>query len=164
MHKSVKIIVLTLASILFLQQVAFAAGETERPPKPTEGIESNDPNHGSSKDIQTQSPESITGLFYDYYCTIDNGGTFLYCEGATKSFNVADEIRLNLYLQKWDGSQWVDIQNWNYTRYDVQSITEGGNYYSYQHGFYYRTRAEHYIKSGSQSETRNSTSPYIYVQ
>lgn len=164
MHKYVKIVVLTLAAILLLQQVAFAAKEMERSPKPTEGIESTDPNHGSSKDIQIQSPESINGLFYDYYCTIDNEGTFLYCEGATKAFNVTDEIRLNLYLQKWDGSQWVDIQNWNYTKYDVQSITEGENHYNFQHGLYYRTRAEHYIKSGSQSETKNSTSTYIYVQ
>jgi len=86
MHKYVKIVVLTLAAILLLQQVAFAAKEMERSPKPTEGIESTDPNHGSSKNIQIQSLESING-----HCTIDNGGTFLYCEGATKAFNVTDE-------------------------------------------------------------------------
>lgn len=164
MQRFIKTVVIALLVILSLQPATFASEETKRPPKPTEGIESSDPNHGSSKDIETQIPRSTDSLFYDFYCTIDNEETFLYCEGATRAYDLADEIRLNLYLQKWDGSQWADIQNWDYTKYNVQSITEGENYYSYQHGFYYRVRAEHYIESGSESETQYTTSPYIYIQ
>lgn len=160
MHKWFKMIVLTLLVGLSLQQVAFASSETKRPPKPTEGIESSDPKHGSSVGIGTESIQS--GLFYNYYCSITNTRTDLYLEGTTIANYLSDQVKLTLYLQKWDGSQWVDIQSWPFTQNNAKSITEGANA-SYQHGNYYRTRAVHYIKYGTQTETQNSTSSYIYI-
>lgn len=163
MYKCLKMIVFTLLIVLSLQQVAFAGGEAKQPPKPTEGIESFNPKHGSSTDINTESIQSVSGLFYNYYCSIDKTGTNLYLEGTTMANYLSDQVKLTLYLQKWDGSQWVDVQNWPFTEYNVKSLTDGANA-SYQHGNYYRTRAVHYIKYGTQTETQNSTSSYIYVE
>lgn len=162
MHKCLKMIVFTLLIVLSFQEVAFADGETKQPPKPTEGIESFDPKHGSSKDINTESIQSLSSIFYNYYCSIDNTGTDLYLEGTTMANYLSDQVKLTLYLQKWDGSQWIDVQIWSFTKYNVKSLTEGANV-SYQHGYYYRTRATHYIKYGAQTETQNSTSAYIYI-
>lgn len=163
MKKYFKTAVIALLVILILQPVAFAAEELKRPPKPTEGIESSDPNHGSSNELNIQMPLRGNSLFYSFYCTIDNKETYLYCEGYTGAYQIADKIGIDLYLQKWNGSKWVDIRSWNHTKYDVQDIEEGEMYTSYQHGSYYRVRSEHYIKIGSKSETQNTTSSYIYV-
>lgn len=162
MNKFIKMVTLTLLIVLSLQQVAFAGEKTKQPPKPTIGIESSDPNHGSSQDNSNPSIESTGGLFYNYYCSLTNKGTTLYLEGTTMSNYLSDQVSLTLYLQKWDGSQWVDVQNWTFDRNNVRSVIEGADA-SYQHGNYYRTRAVHYIKYGSQSETQYSTSTYIWV-
>ena len=162
MYKYFKMVVFTLLIVLSLQAAAFAGVETNQPPKPTKGIESTNPKHGSS--IDTNTTESIqSGLFYNYYCSIDNTGTNLYLEGSTVSNYLSDQVSLTLYLQKWSGSQWIDVQSWPFIKYNAKSVTDGANA-SYQHGNYYRTRAVHYIKYGSQTETQNSTSSYIYVE
>ena len=163
MKKFSKTVAIALLTVLILQPAAFAAEEPKQPPKPTEGIESTDPNHGSSKEFDTQMPLRGDSLIQSFYCSIDNKETHLYCEGYTGAFKLADEIRLYLYLQKWNGSKWVDIKSWNYKEYDVQDMEEGENYTGYQHGFYYRVRSEHYIKIGSESETQNTASTYIYI-
>ena len=61
MHKYLKTIIIALLVVFSLQQMIFASGESKRPPKPTEGIESSDPNYGSSKDTQNISSLSIGG-------------------------------------------------------------------------------------------------------
>jgi hypothetical protein len=162
MHKFIKMVILTLLVVLSIQQIAFAGGDTMCTPNPTKGIESSNPKYGSSKDNQIILPEY--SLFYDYYCYIYNGDTFLYCEGTTKANYLSDEFRLTLYLQKWVDFQWIDIQSWSFTKYDALSQVEGENCYTYQHGNYYRTRAVHYIRNGLESETQYSTSSYIYVE
>lgn len=127
------------------------------------GIESSNNDYGSSKDTGIASIQSTSNLFYNYYCSLTNTGTDLYLEGSTVANYLSDQLGLTLYLQKWDGSQWVDILNWSFTKYNAKSLTEGART-SYQHGNYYRTRAVHYIKYGEQSETQYSTSSYIYVE
>jgi len=161
MHKYVKTVIFTLLVVLSLQQVAFASGETKRPPKPTEGIESSDPNYGSSKDVQTISPE-ISGLLTDWQCSIMNNGADLYLDGSSTATDIIDQLTLTLYLQRWDGSQWVDVNSWVFNKYDAKSIYDG-TYANYTRGNYYRARAVHYAKNGSQTDTKNSTSSYIYV-
>lgn len=161
MHKFFKVVVFALVLILSLQSVTFASVRVERPTKPTEGVEASDPKHGSSTDIPLTVTQSDS-LFYNYYCSITNTGTDLYLQGTTISNYLSDQVSLTLYLQKWDGSQWIDVKSWPFSKYNVKSVTDGSNT-SYQNGNYYRTRAVHYIKYGSRSETQNSTSPYIYI-
>jgi hypothetical protein len=138
MNRFIRMVALILLVVLSLQLLVLANEDTKHSMKPTEGIESSDPKYGSSKDNQINLPERTDSLFYDYYCYIYNGDTFLYCEGTTKAIYMSDEFRLTLYLQKWVDSQWVDIQNWSFTKYDALSQVEGENYYTYQHGNYYR--------------------------
>ena len=162
MYKYVKTVVFVLLAVLSLQQVAFASGETKRPPKPTEGVESSNPNYGSSTDVQTISPERISGLLTDWKCSITNNGADLYLDGASTATDIIDQLTLTLYLQRWDGSQWVDANNWVFNKYDAKSLYDG-TYVNFTHGNYYRARSVHFAKNGSQTDTQYSTSSYIYV-
>jgi hypothetical protein len=163
MHKFLKMLTLTLLVTVFLQQIAFASGDTKKPPKPTEGTEASEPNLGTSIDVRAEYDQNSSDLFYDYYCSITNTGTDLYLQGATKSKYLSDQVKLTLYLQEWDGSQWVDLKSWVFGKFDAQSITEGARE-DYEHEKYYRARAKHFIEYGDQSETQNSTSSYIYIE
>lgn len=161
MYKFVKTVIFVLLAVLFLQQVAFASGETQRPPKPTEGVESSNPNYGSSTDIETLSPR-ISGLLTDWQCSITYNGADLYLDGASTATDIIDQLTLTLYLQRWDGSQWVDVNSWVFNKYVAKSLYDG-TYANYTHGNYYRARAVHFAKNGSQTDTQYSTSSYIYV-
>ncbi len=163
MYKFMKMVFIALLVILSLQQTAFAVGQASYPPKPTEGVESSDPNHGSSKDIESVTSRSASGLLYNWYCSIDNTGSNLYLEGTTAAKSLVDKVKVTLYLQKWDDSKWVDIKNWTFQKYDAKRITDGA-FKAYQRGNYYRTRALHYVKDGTQEETQYSTSSFIYVE
>jgi hypothetical protein len=162
MRKCFKLVILTLVFVFTLQQAAFAGVGEKLPSKPTEGVESSDPNHGSSTDGNNTIKPNVNSLFFSYYCSIDNTGSDLYVEGSTVSLYLSDQVQFTLYLQKWDGSQWVDIKSWTFSKSNAKSITDGERT-DYEHGNYYRARAVHYIKYGTQSETQNSTSPYIVI-
>lgn len=163
MHKYVKTIIIALLVVLSLQQTVFASGESKRPPKPTEGVESSNPDYGSSLDTQATSSIGIIGLLTDWKCSITNNGSNLYLDGESTAFNIVEQLKLTLYLQKWDGSQWIDVNSWEFNKYNAKSIYQGTNS-TYQHGYYYRTRAVHFAKDGSQTDTQYSTSSYIYAQ
>ena len=162
MNKYVKTVIFVLLSVLSLQQVAFASGEIIRPPKPTDGIESSNPNYGSSSDVQTIFQERISGLITDWKCSISNSGADLYLDGATTATDIIDQLTVTLYLQRWDGSQWVDVNNWVFNKYDAKSLYDG-TFANYTHGNYYRARAVHFAKDNSQTDTQSSTSSYIYI-
>lgn len=162
MHKFFKVVILALLLVFTIQQAAVASAAAERPSKPTEGVEAFDPKHGISTETGSKFIDG-SDLLHNYYCSIDNTGTDLYLAGTTVANYISDQVSLTLYLQKWDGSQWVDIKSWSFSKYNLRSITEGANA-SYQEGNYYRVRAVHYVKFESQTETKNSTSSYIYIE
>jgi len=162
MKKLFKLAVVILSLLVFLQVTALANESVKRPPKPTEGIESSNPNHGSSTDIDAIYHQKSGSLYCNYECSIDKTGSDLYLEGLTMSLYISDQVGITLYLQKWEGSQWIDIQNWSFTKYNAKTIIDGQRV-NYQSENYYRTRAVHNIKLGTQSETQNSISSYVYI-
>ncbi|MCG8697201.1 MAG: hypothetical protein MI922_04045, partial [Bacteroidales bacterium] len=62
----------------------------------------------------------------------------MYLEGTTVAKSLVDKVKVTLYLQKWDGSNWMDIKSWTFQKYDAKSITDGA-FEDYQLGNYYRT-------------------------
>ncbi|KPU46374.1 hypothetical protein OXPF_00160 [Oxobacter pfennigii] len=162
MYKYVKSIILILAIFLSFHQLAFASEKPMKPPKPTEGIESIDPKYGSSKDINIIFSLDASSLLSDWNCSITNTGTKLSLNGESTAYNIADQLTLTLYLQIWDGSNWIDINSWTWNSYSSSFISKATTS-SYQSNNYYRVRGVHYAKKGSQEQTQNSTSSYIYI-
>lgn len=162
MKKCISMVLFILVFILSIQRAVFAADKVQKPPKPTEGIEASDPNHGSSKDYKILFPQSISGLFTDWYCGIYNSGTNLYLSASSTTVQSVEEMKITLYLQKWNGSAWVDINSWTFYGYNTEMLMKDMSS-NYQPGNYYRARAEHYAKDGIESDTQYSTSSYIYV-
>lgn len=162
MYRFYKIITITLLIILTIQPGVVASENSISSSKPTIGVESSNPTYGNSIVDISLSANSTSSLFFSYYCSITNTGEDLYLEGSTAANRIADRLSLILILQKWDGYQWVDVQSWQFTKYNAPSLTDGVRT-SYQHGNYYRTRAVHFVAHGSEYETRYSTSSYIYV-
>lgn len=164
MHKNIRTTAITLLLILLFTQPIFAieTGNPEKPTKPMEGVESTNPNHGSSWDTIDITLQS-SGLIKSYACSIRNNGSSLSLTGVTTANFIGDEVRLTLYLQKWQGTRWVDVKSFTYNKYNTRSLTDGDYIYSYERGNYYRTRAVHNVRIGSETETSTSTSSYIYI-
>jgi|BioPla2DNA2_1021312.scaffolds.fasta_scaffold31847_3 hypothetical protein len=72
------------------------------------------------------------------------------------------ELKLTLFLQKWNGQSWVDIDNWTLSNYNSISLS-GSIITDFQSGNYYRVRAQDYAKNGSKTDIQYSTSSYIFI-
>lgn len=145
-----------------LCQIGYAAPNSSISSKPTEGIESTDPNYGSSNNLKGFSIQAVDFLISTWTCSISNTGTNFYVDASTTATSIIYYQRITLYLQEWNGSNWIDKTSWTFTGYNCKTLLDG-RYYSYEHGKYYRTRAEHYAYDGTTSETQYSTSSYIYI-
>ncbi|MDA8226901.1 MAG: hypothetical protein M0T74_04225, partial [Desulfitobacterium hafniense] len=98
-------------------------------------------------------------LISGYGSGINNlGGGTVSITGYTDTYSTVSSVTVTLYLQKWDGSQWVDLTGQSYTSYSTASVT-GTKYIAVAGGAYYRTRALHNAKNGSTTDS----SSYIYV-
>lgn len=77
-----------------------------------------------------------------------------------------NKIWVTLYLQRWNGSQWVTISSgYKSTGYNTVSIT-GKQTLTVTPGYYYRTMGQHQCYNNGvydPSQPAVSTSGYIYV-
>lgn len=164
MFKKISVMALILVTLFTFQLSVFAVSteKIEVPPKPTLGIESSNPSFGSSKDIIFALPQ-VGGMLSDWYCTISNSGPSLALYGSQTTIVISDSQTLTLYLQRWDGAQWVDIYSKSVSNYNSIGITNSASYSNFVKGYYYRTRAVHTAIDGGQTDTQESASTYIYV-
>lgn len=142
---------------------AFAAASV-----PTEGVKSSNPLVGSS--IETENSLNATSmqilsasLFTSWFCQITNKGDgTVNITGNSEAVSSVQNISVTIFLQKWDGTQWVDLT----------SVTNSGSNTFYisalknvavTRGYDYRARATHFINNAGTIENKSSTSTYIRV-
>ncbi len=165
-RKFLMTIAMAMVMLLLFSGIAVAAPK-DRPPEPTEGIKSDDPLAGSVDFSRKAEPGNLgvqaIYLISGYGSGINNlGGGTVSITGYTDTYSTVSSVTVTLYLQKWDGSQWVDLTGQSYTSYSTASVT-GTKYIAVAGGAYYRTRALHNAKNGSTTDSSTSTSSYIYV-
>ena len=61
----------------------------------------------------------------DWSCSlIPSGGGKINLTGYTRAYQDVDYIMVKLYLQRWNGSSWVDLEGWTFEEYNA-SKAEG---------------------------------------
>lgn len=157
-------IVMTL--ILSIGLVSLAARPSVRPPEPTIGVKSSDPLRGRvdiSKSESIRFQTVLGDIIQLYGCEVFTPGSGMASmTGYTDLYDVCDLVRVTIYLQRWGGSDWLDVTSTARTDYDT-NYTAVGKESSSVPG-YYRTRAVHYAKTGTGTEVTYSESPYIFIE
>lgn len=162
--KLLGILLLTVVLIggFILPESSLAEGKYQLPPAPTEGEASKNPKRGEGS-IETRI--QATQLLMGGKSFISASGTTITVSGNTTAYSSVDTIAVNLYLQRWDSTkgQWVDVVYMGEFKDYNTSVVSGGKDVLVVAGYYYRTRALHWINEGGTVEQGNSTSTYIYV-
>lgn len=81
--------------------------------------------------------------------------------GQTKALKTVENLELQLSLQYWDGSNWVDVTSRNISKQNSSSITEIFN--SSVNNGYYRTHCIHTVKDAGITEVQESVSESILI-
>nr|WP_054936619.1 hypothetical protein [Moorella glycerini] len=84
-------------------------------------------------------------------------------EGYTTTQSAVDYIAVRIYLQKWDGYNWVDVISYPFEDY-FTSYVEGVYYYPVQRGYYYRAKGLHLARDGAVAEETISYTASIKIQ
>lgn len=162
-------VVIMVILVAGLSSIAQAA---ELPPEPTSGTRS--PTNRVNVQITYLSPDgrpdngnspsssSSTQLMAQIGYSLEpwGSGTASF-SGYTYSILPADTVSVSVYLQKWDGSNWVDVSS----AYDIRHNTDFASALkSYNGSGYLRLRTVHFVQDGEPSETKTATSDFIYVE
>ncbi|HCT30450.1 MAG TPA: hypothetical protein DIW31_06895 [Bacteroidales bacterium] len=133
---------------------AFAATSSlKAPPEPSKAY----------KEVGIESLQYLR----DWGCNlISSGGGYISITGFTKAYQNVNYIMVRLYLQRWDGSSWVDLSNWPFEEYNASSVN-GVKSLQVAKGYYYRVRAEHSLTNGGITEPTTPAKSYsssIYIE
>ena len=82
--------------------------------------------------------------------------------GFTLTIHPVEYISGRLYLQRWNGSKWVNIDSRLFYRFN-NSFVHGGKTVSVTPG-YYRTHSIHYAEHNDASHSVFTTTNHIYVR
>lgn len=81
--------------------------------------------------------------------------------GYTLAYEPVDTITLDLFLQQWTASGWIDIEHWQFSRANNLEVYGGGQAWV-ESGRQYRARGVHRVREGVVQETGySSSSPII---
>ncbi|MDD4238356.1 MAG: DUF6147 family protein [Desulfotomaculaceae bacterium] len=142
--------VLLVVVLFAVTSVAFAAAPGSKAP-----TEANEP-------FKEAGIESLLYL-QDWGSDINYvGDGYLNITGFTQAYQTVDYIMVRLYIQRWDGSNWVDMASWPFERYS-NSYVAGAKGLQVTKGYYYRTKATHGLTENGYNESASSYSGYIYA-
>ena len=103
---------------------------------------------------------NLNGVIIPYYDYTNTTKTDLYISSsglATATGNLigyqdrTTNVNMYLYLQRYDGRNWVDIVSWSKSVEDYKLTLTGTSYVS--KGYTYRVKAYYYVYSGSDYES-----------
>lgn len=125
---------------------------------------------GSSKIIPTSTQASEPTIQSTTYLKtwsvriMQLNGTSIQVAGDTESYSDVDTIEVTLYLQYWNGMNWIDSALINTYTNNYTDYVYGAANISVTGDYYYRTKGIHYVNHGGSVEQINSYSEYIYIE
>ena len=138
---------------------------------PLEGTPSDDPNFGTGTIYNYQSMTDLPQLnAVSYYLRdgkayISSAGNYVYVSGDTYAYRPVERISIRLVLEYWNADRgvWVPIDDEVWTDY-LKDHVMGHIRYTVPSGYFYRTRARHWINHGTYNEELIHATPYIYIR
>jgi hypothetical protein len=165
MKKKVRILVSMMSLVVFMACLpGFAVAEEQNCPSATvEGTVYSDRQNGVEINLQDTIDVS-SSLIKQWNCAIidNSNGNVAIC-GETITYGTVDYLDVKVYLQRWDGSDWVDLNNRTY-RDSSSSYVSGSDLFTVSRGYSYRCRAIHTARTAGSSNTNNSFSNAITVK
>ena len=147
-----KIFTKLLAVVIFMGMVANPALAAKTTP-PSEESTSN--IIGIRSLLYIQSMETIIS---------DNGDGTVDLFGTTTAKTIIDEVGVKLFLQKWDGSSWVDIKTSDTFKEYNHYLAEGVYACSVEPGYYYQAKGVHTASNDGVPEQEESFSQYKLIE
>lgn len=100
--------------------------------------------------IMSMNPQNV--YLSDATTSIRNSGSSsLQVSANTYASQLVDSIGANMYLQRWTGTLWVDIES-SFERTTNSSSYFGVKNWGAINGYYYRGKTVHWVKKGSTYE------------
>lgn len=165
MKKRVGVLVsLMLLLVLTLCLPGISAAEQPlNPPQTVEGAVGLDLKNGVDVNLQNNTAES--SLIKEWDCTIiDNSNGNVGILGKTLTYSNVDYLDVQVFLQRWNGSNWVDVTSRTYS-INTNSYVSGSAIISATRGATYRCRAVHTArKADSSNDTRTSVTSAIVLK
>lgn len=158
-----KLVSLLLAILLLVSTTTFALADGgPMTPPPTEGNPASG-NSATASLSRTFMPMSSALAIQIASCGITEvSSAFLKLSANTGANNFCDKITNYYYLQRWNGSAWVNYYTTSVSDYDVATFV----YVVFKdvaHGYYYRLHTLHYAFLDSDVATESLYTDYIYV-
>lgn len=148
MKKSALAFVFTLL-VSFILVSPVIAGEKKVPP--------------SEDNLPAVGIESLQLLAFGdcFIANLGNGQVAL--DGSTTAQFIIDSVGVTLYLQRWTGSAWVDVNSsQSFISYNSDYV-DGFSTFYVQSGYYYRAKGLHTGYNDGFPEQKESFSGYIWV-
>lgn len=163
MKKRLCILVSLLALVFLLGLSGIAmAKEQPVPPPPAEEVMA-DPS-GSITVVPQSTSNRATSLIKQWTCGIgDNSNGTVTISGETLTYSTVNSLDAQVYLQRWNGSNWVDQTSRTYTNSSFIYVS-GSATISVTRGYYYRTRGVHHASNGGTTSTQTSVTSALLVQ
>jgi hypothetical protein len=97
--------------------------------------------------------QSIFGSGYDYLFTgsvpiTDVGNKKVSISGSSSAILRVDAIGVQLTLQQWTGSKWIDVYKSPSSASSASSNTYRNHEVSVTVGYYYRVKSDHWVQHG----------------
>jgi hypothetical protein len=110
------------------------------------------------------NPSATSSLIQQWTCgIIDNNDGTVTITGSTNTTKVVDYLDAKVYLQRFNGSTWVDIASRTYSKTSSSYVNDYSSI-SVAAGYYYRTRSIHTAKYSGTTESETSVSNAIFVE
>ncbi|RKD27091.1 hypothetical protein BEP19_00525 [Ammoniphilus oxalaticus] len=164
-----KIALLLLAVMMVttgvIVQDGSAAKEIELPAAPTEGAPSKDLSNGQANKFYDNTIQATEYLMRSQSSIAKASSSQVTVSGSTRAYSSVNTIGIDLYLQRWDESKgkWIEIGYIGEFKNINSSIVTAEKKTNIVSGYYYRTRAYHWINKGGLIESDNTYSTYILV-
>lgn len=157
-------ILVALFSLSFLFCLSGIAMAEENPiSPPSQEIVSKQSHSSIVVETRADILESEVSLIKQWSCGIEDqlDGTVTIL-GYTNTYNTVQYLDVKVYLQRWNGSNWVDLTSRTYS--DSNNLyVSGSTYITVQPGYYYRTRSVHTAQNSGNYDTQTAVCNAIYV-